>query len=127
MLPDQTPFAVGGVETRAGITPVEARALEGRRLHYYDYCMVAFAVILICANLVGAAKVSVIELPVIGPFVFGSAVLFFPLSYVLGDVLTEVYGYARARRIVWVGFAASVYAALMTASGEGRLGGGGRV
>ena len=115
MLSDNTPFGVDGVETRAGITPVEARALEGKRLRYYDYCMVAFAVILICSNLVGAAKVSVVELPLIGPFVFGSAVLFFPLSYVLGDVLTEVYGYARARRIVWVGFAASVYAALMTA------------
>ncbi|GLI22226.1 hypothetical protein GGQ86_000476 [Xanthobacter flavus] len=115
MLSDNTSFGVDGVETRAGITPVEARALEGKRLRYYDYCMVAFAVILICSNLVGAAKVSVVELPFIGPFVFGSAVLFFPLSYVLGDVLTEVYGYARARRIVWVGFAASVYAALMTA------------
>ncbi|MFG1188637.1 queuosine precursor transporter [Xanthobacter flavus] len=115
MLSDNTSFGVDGVETRAGITPVEARALQGKRLRYYDYCMVAFAVILICSNLVGAAKVSVVELPFIGPFVFGSAVLFFPLSYVLGDVLTEVYGYARARRIVWVGFAASVYAALMTA------------
>ncbi|MEP9353290.1 queuosine precursor transporter [Xanthobacter sp. KR7-65] len=114
-LPDTLTIAGEGVAQRSGVTPVEAGALEGRRLRYYDYCMVAFAVILICSNLVGAAKVSVVELPWIGPFVFGSAVLFFPLSYVLGDVLTEVYGYARARRVVWVGFAASIYAAGMTA------------
>lgn len=115
LLPEKLTIGVKGVIARAGITPVEARSLEGRRLRYYDYCMVAFAVILICSNLVGAAKVSVVELPWLGPMVFGSAVLFFPLSYVLGDVLTEVYGYARARRVVWVGFAASVYAAGMTA------------
>lgn len=104
-----------GVVSLPGVVAVEARALEGQRLRYYDYCMVAFAVILVCSNLVGAAKVSVVELPLLGPMVFGSAVLFFPLSYVLGDVLTEVYGFARARRVVWVGFAASIYAASMTA------------
>lgn len=113
---DETRFVVAGMDEPAGIRAVEARALEGARLRYYDYCMVAFSVILICSNLIGAAKVSVVEVPWIGPVVFGSAVLFFPLSYVLGDVLTEVYGYARARRVVWVGFFASVYAAAMAAA-----------
>lgn len=115
LLPEKLTVGVDGVAVEAGITPIEASALAGRRLRYYDYCMVAFAVLLICSNLVGATKVSVVEIPWFGPFVFGSAVLFFPLSYVLGDVLTEVYGYARARRVVWVGFIASVYAAGMTA------------
>jgi len=44
---------------------------------------------------------------------FGAGILFFPLSYVLGDVLTEVYGYARARRVVWAGFAAVLFMAFM--------------
>lgn len=113
---DQAALGVEGVKEPIGIRAVEARALEGRRLRYYDYCMVAFSVILICSNLIGASKVSVLDVPYFGPVVFGSAVLFFPLSYVLGDVLTEVYGYARARRVVWVGFFASIYAAAMAAA-----------
>ena len=98
-----------------GIHAVEAGELSGRRLRYYDYCMAAFAVLLICSNLIGAGKVAMVELPVVGGVAFGAGILFFPLSYVLGDVLTEVYGYARARRVVWVGFAASVFAAGMAA------------
>lgn len=101
------------VETPTDVRAVEAQAISGARLRYYDYCMAAFAVILICANLIGAGKVAVVTLPLIGPLEFGAGILFFPLSYVLGDVLTEVYGFARARRVVWVGFAASVFAAGM--------------
>ncbi|MCG2840387.1 queuosine precursor transporter [Sandaracinobacter sp. RS1-74] len=103
------------VEEPAGVRAVEAGAIEGRRLRYYDYCMAAFAVLLICANLIGAGKVAALDLPLFGTVAFGAGILFFPLSYVLGDVLTEVYGYARARRVVWVGFAASVFAAGMAA------------
>ncbi len=98
-----------------GIRAVDAGALMGKRLHYYDYCMAAFAVILICSNLIGASKVAVLDLPLFGAVTFGAGILFFPLSYVLGDVLTEVYGYARARRVVWVGFVAAVFAAGMAA------------
>ena len=98
-----------------GIRAVEACELSGRRLRYYDYCMAAFAVLLICSNLIGAGKVATVNLPMVGAVAFGAGILFFPLSYVLGDVLTEVYGYARARRVVWVGFAASVFAAGMAA------------
>jgi hypothetical protein len=98
-----------------GVRPVEAGAILGARLRYYDYCMAAFAVILICSNLIGAGKVATLDLPLLGAVTFGAGILFFPLSYVLGDVLTEVYGYARARRVVWVGFAASVFAAGMAA------------
>lgn len=98
-----------------GIRAVEAHVIEGRRLRFYDFAMVAFAVILICSNLIGAAKVGQVTLPLLGAVTFSAGILFFPLSYVLGDVLTEVYGYARARRVVWVGFAASVFAAGMAA------------
>lgn len=103
------------VRSGEGVRAVEAGAIAGARLKYYDYCMVAFAVILICSNLIGAAKVSTLNLPLIGAVTFGTGILFFPLGYVLGDVLTEVYGYARARRVVWVGFAASIFAAAMAA------------
>lgn len=100
---------------RGAVRTVEAGALAGRRLRYYDYCMAAFAVILVCANLIGAGKVATVSLPLFGAITFGAGILFFPLSYVLGDVLTEVYGYARARRVVWVGFGAGTFAAAMAA------------
>ncbi|KAB7644070.1 queuosine precursor transporter [Polymorphobacter fuscus] len=99
--------------TNSPIVAVDADALAGRQLRYYDFCMAAFAVILICSNLIGAGKPAQVTLPLFGPLTFGAGILFFPLGYVLGDVMTEVYGYARARRVVWVGFAASVFAAGM--------------
>ncbi len=97
----------------AGIVAIEADALAGRQLRYYDFAMAAFAVILICSNLIGAGKPAQLTLPIFGTVTFGAGILFFPLGYVLGDVLTEVYGFARARRVVWAGFAASVFAAAM--------------
>ena len=94
----------------------DAHALSGHRFKYYDFAMAAFVAILICSNLIGAAKlVQFFELNIGGweVGVFGAGILFFPLSYVLGDVLTEVYGYARARRVVWAGFAAVLFMAFM--------------
>jgi uncharacterized integral membrane protein (TIGR00697 family) len=75
--------------------------------------MVAFVVVLLLSNVVGAEKRSVIDLPWIGPWPFGAGILFFPISYVIDDVLTEVYGYARARRVIWAGFAALLFMGLM--------------
>ena len=68
---------------------------------YYDFVMAAFVSILICSNAIGAAKVCTLF-----GLTFSAGVLFFPISYIFGDVLTEVYGYARARRVVWAGFGA---------------------
>src|SRR3546814_11161511 len=76
--------------------------------------MAAFVTILLLSNVLGAGKVAVIDLPGIGDWPFGAGILFFPLGYVLGEVLTEVYGYARARRCVWVGFSAMLFMALMS-------------
>ena len=94
--------------------PADARSVSGFR--FYDFAMAAFVAILLLSNVLGAGKVAVIggEGPFSG-FVFGAGILFFPISYVLGDVLTEVYGYARARRCVWAGFAAVLFLALMSA------------
>ncbi len=104
---------IGKIEEPAGLQAVAADALAGRQLRYYDFAMAAFAVILICSNLIGAGKQATFDLPGYGPVIFGAGILFFPLGYVLGDVMTEVYGYARARRVVWVGFVASAFAAGM--------------
>lgn len=86
-----------------------------RNYRYFDLVMVAFVVVLICSNLIGPAKAATLTLPLIGPVTFGAGVLFFPISYIFGDVLTEVYGYSRARRVIWAGFIALVFAAVMAA------------
>ena len=92
---------------------IDAGSVAGSQLRYYDVVMVAFVVILLLSNVVGAGKRATIDLPFVGAWPFGAGILFFPISYVIGDILTEVYGYARARRCVWVGFAALVFLALM--------------
>jgi queuosine precursor transporter len=84
-----------------------------RHYRYYDLIMAAYVCILLCANLIGPAKVSTIQVPLIGGVTFVAGVLFFPLSYIFGDILTEVYGYARDRRVVWAGFGALAFAAFM--------------
>ena len=86
---------------------------EQRTYRYYEFVMAAFVTVLICSNLIGPAKIAQLELPVIGVITFGAGVLFFPISYVFGDVLTEVYGYARARRVIWAGFAGLAFASFM--------------
>jgi queuosine precursor transporter len=86
-----------------------------RQYRYFDLVMVGFVTVYLCANLIGPAKVAEVSLPIIGAFTFGAGVLFFPMSYVFGDILTEVYGYARARRVIWAGFIAMLFAALMAA------------
>lgn len=97
-----------------------ADALSAYRFRYYDFVMAATCVVIVCANIIGAGKVAQLsfdapfrEAPLL--FTFGAGVLFFPLSYVLGDVLTEVYGYARARRVIWAGFVSAAFAAGMAA------------
>jgi uncharacterized integral membrane protein (TIGR00697 family) len=85
-----------------------------RSFRYYDLVLAGFVAVLLCSNLIGTAKVSEVALPIVGGvFVFGVGNIFFPISYIFGDVLTEVYGYARARRVIWAGFLAMVFASVM--------------
>jgi queuosine precursor transporter len=84
-----------------------------RQYRYYEFVMAAFVTVLICSNLIGPAKIAQLDLPLLGPVSFGAGVLFFPVSYVFGDILTEVYGYARSRRVIWAGFAGLMFAAVM--------------
>ncbi len=85
-----------------------------RGFRYYDLILGAFVAVLLCSNLIGPAKVVMLDLPLLGPTEFGAGNLFFPLSYIFGDILTEVYGYALARRVIWAGFAAMLFATVMT-------------
>ncbi len=80
-----------------------------RQYRYYDLIMALFVTVLLCSNLVGPAKIWTFY-----GFSFGAGILFFPISYLFGDFLTEVYGYARARKVVWAGFGALVFASFMS-------------
>ena len=75
-----------------------------KNFKYYDLILGAYVCVLLCANLIGPAKVTTIQVPIIGPKTFVAGVIFFPISYFFGDVLTEVYGYAASRRAIWLGF-----------------------
>ncbi|KQM85076.1 hypothetical protein ASE67_15500 [Sphingomonas sp. Leaf23] len=91
---------------------IDAGAVPARGFRHFDLVMAAFVTILLLSNIIGAGKVAALDIAGT-PFVFGAGILFFPVSYVLGDVLTEVYGYDRARRCIWVGFAALLFMAFM--------------
>ena len=97
-----------------GLQRIEGAAAGPRQFRYFDYVMVAFVTILLLSNLIGAGKRAVVDLPLIGLWPFGAGVLFFPVSYVIGDVLTEVYGYAHARRCIWAGFVALLFMVFMS-------------
>ena len=86
-----------------------ARASDVRQFRNFDVVMAAFVAILLLSNVIGAGKVATL-----GGWEFGAGILFFPLGYVIGDVLTEVYGYSRARRCIWVGFSALLFMAFMS-------------
>ena len=86
-----------------------------RQYRYYDFVMAAYVCVLLCSNLIGPAKETSIVVPILGTVTFLAGVLFFPISYIFGDILTEVYGYARDRRVVWAGFGALAFASIMAA------------
>jgi uncharacterized integral membrane protein (TIGR00697 family) len=88
---------------------------QPRQYRYYDFVMAAYVCVLLCSNLIGPAKETSINVPIIGTVTFLAGVLFFPISYIFGDILTEVYGYGRDRRVVWAGFAALAFASVMAA------------
>jgi queuosine precursor transporter len=93
---------------------VEAAAIEGAHFRTFDFVMAAFVTILLLSNVIGAGKVAEVDVPGFGLLSFGAGILFFPISYVIGDILTEVYGYSRARRCIWAGFAALLFMAFMS-------------
>ena len=108
------PTAPAPAHPGAPLTHIDGITGARRHFRYFDYMMAAFVTILLLSNLIGAAKQAIITLPVIGQWSYGAGVLFFPVSYILGDILTEVYGYANARRCIWAGFFALLFMVLMS-------------
>ena len=102
------------VQAMANEQQVDAGQVADRSFRYFDFLMAAFVTVLLLSNVLGAGKRAVVDLPLVGPWPFGAGILFFPVSYVLGDVLTEVYGYARARRCIWAGFGAMLFMVAMS-------------
>ncbi len=87
--------------------------LRHYHFRYFDFVMAAFVTVLLLSNIIGAAKLTYVSVDG-AQWVYGAGILFFPLGYVIGDVLTEIYGYARARRVIWAGFAALLFMAFMS-------------
>ena len=69
-----------------------------KAFRYFDLIMALFVAILLISNI---ASTKILQL---GPLTFDGGTLLFPISYIFGDILTEVYGYARSRRVIWMGF-----------------------
>ena len=84
-------------------------ARDTRPYRYYDLVMALFVTVLLISNLLSSAKIVDLK-TALGPIdlAFDAGTLVFPISYIFGDVLTEVYGYRRSRRVIWVGFGANV-------------------
>ena len=82
--------------------------MSGRRFRFYEILVHAFVVVLLISNLVGQ------KITAVGPFRISAAQVLFPITYIFGDVFTEVYGYRASRRAIWIGFFAS---ALLSAMG----------
>jgi uncharacterized integral membrane protein (TIGR00697 family) len=98
------PLSRVGVKCYTGFT-----AMQQRQYRYFDLIMAAFVTVLLCSNLIGVSKVATVH-----GVTFGAGTLFFPISYIFGDILTEVYGYARSRKVVWAGFGAMIFASFMS-------------
>ncbi len=77
-----------------------------RVYRYFPLVTAVFVTCLIISNIIA------VKLAVIGPWFLPAAVILFPIAYIFGDVLTEVYGYARARQVIWIGFACNLLAVL---------------
>lgn len=87
--------------------PVAVQARDFRTYRHFDLLLAIFLVVLLISNLVGQ------KLCLIFGRVISGAELLFPLTYIFGDVFTEVYGYAASRRAIWLGFLANGLLALM--------------
>jgi queuosine precursor transporter len=74
---------------------------------WLPFIAAVFVTSLIVANIIAVKIVS------LGPLILSAAILIFPISYIFGDILTEVYGYARARRVIWIGFACNLLAVMV--------------
>jgi queuosine precursor transporter len=76
-----------------------------RQYRYFDIIMAVFVTVLVVSNVASSAKIVDLRFGVLGvPMAFDGGTILFPISYIFGDILTEVYGYKRSRRVIWTGF-----------------------
>lgn len=91
------------------VLPQKGISIAMKAYKYFDFVMAAFVTVLLLSNVLSSAKIIDLGVSLAGlALVFDAGTLVFPISYIFGDILTEVYGYQRARRVIWAGFAASV-------------------
>ena len=84
-----------------------------RQYKYYDFITALFVAVLLISNIASAAKIIDWGRSIFGlALAFDAGTLLFPISYIFGDILTEVYGYKHSRRVIWAGFGASLLMAL---------------
>ena len=88
-------------------TPDASQPRDLRSFRYFDILLSVFIVVLLISNLVGQ------KICAFGPFRISGAQLLFPITYIFGDIFTEVYGYGASRRAIWLGFFASALMAVM--------------
>lgn len=85
-----------------------------RQYRYFDLIMAIFVTVLLVSNIASSAKVVDWGIKLFNtPLAFDAGTILFPVSYIFGDVLTEVYGYRRSRRVIWTGFACLAFSALI--------------
>ena len=85
-----------------------------QRFRHVDFAVAAFVTVIIVSNIASSAKIVDLGFSLFGiGFAFDGGTLLFPFSYVIGDVITEVYGFRAARRAIWTGFAAAAFTALV--------------
>jgi uncharacterized integral membrane protein (TIGR00697 family) len=79
--------------------------IHAKQYRYFDIIMAVFVTILVVSNVASSAKIVDLKFSVFGiPLAFDGGTILFPISYIFGDILTEVYGYKRSRRVIWTGF-----------------------
>jgi uncharacterized integral membrane protein (TIGR00697 family) len=87
--------------------------MNNKTYRYFDIILGLFIAVLLISNVASSAKIIDLGFNILGvPMAFDAGTLLFPISYVFGDILTEVYGYQRSRRVIWMGFAALALASL---------------
>ena len=85
-----------------------------KQYRFFDLIMAVFVTVLVVSNIASSAKIVDWGFNLFGlPMAFDAGTILFPISYIFGDILTEVYGYRRSRRVIWVGFACLVLSALI--------------
>ena len=85
-----------------------------KQFRYFDLIMAVFVTVLVLSNIASSAKIVDLGFSLFKvPMAFDAGTILFPISYIFGDILTEVYGYKKSRRVIWVGFACLALSAII--------------